>query len=604
VRAILDEFSNPDTETISVRAPRQIVKTTVILIEIGRSIHVDPCPMLLIEPTLDLAERVSKRRISPMFRDVACLSDIIGRTRSRDGDNTILNKTFRGGSLTIAGSNSTTGLISEPRKKIFYDEVDYYPPTIGQHGDPIATSLECTITFWDRKICYMSRPSVKGISRIDACIEASDERYFYVPCHACKQAQKLEFEQIKWQNHDPSTAVYVCKFCGQAWNDAQRIENMLNAESLGGGWRGERAFDGHAGFSLNGIYHIWRPLSRFVKNFLEANEKKKQGNRQPLNDWKNDEFGESWEEDAEELPAKPLLERREPYGPERLPWRILYLTAGVDVQDDRLEVEVLGWRAASRGENPESWGIEDLVFYFPKTETDPASKMPATVKATWDELDALKNKVYLTQDGRELRIGAMCIDSGGHRTDEIYRFCNTRVGRHIYAVKGADGTRPIWPRRASKSKTLKLKGSLVWIVGVDTAKDAVYNSLRVPAEGPGYAHFPESYALEFFEQLTAEKVRVKFRNGRPYRYWFKPAGVRNEALDRRVYALAALNSRPVPWEILARSGPKEPPPDTETNSSIPVGNIPKGNIPAPKPAGLVTPPAPQGGRRTRFKFGR
>ncbi len=619
IHGILNEFTNPDTETISIRAPRQVVKTTVILIEIARSIHVDQCPMLLIEPTLDLAERVSKRRIAPMLRDVQVLAEIIGRTRSRDSDNTILNKTFLGGALTIAGANSTAGLISEPRKKIFYDEIDYYPPTIGQHGDPIATSAECAITFWDRKLCYVSRPSVKGLSRIDACIEASDERYFLVPCHGCGQGQKLEFEQLKWQEGRPETTVYLCKFCGESWDDAQLKENILNAESLGWGWRGERAFNGHAGFTLNGIYHMFRPITRLVKNFLEANEKKKQGNLQPLRDWENDEFGRSWEEEGEKVSPQPLMERREPYGPERLPWRILYLTAGVDVQDNRLEVEVVGWRAENREENPESWGVEDLVFYFDKPsdrkDSDEGDDLPVSSKATWDQLDLLKSKVYRTQDGRELRIGAMCIDSGGHRTNEVYRFCNRRISRSIYAIKGDDGPKPIWPRRASKSKKVKHRGSIVFIVGVDTAKDAIHNSLRVAVEGPGYAHFPESYQLEYFEQLTSEKVGVKFRNGRPYRYWHKPDHVRNEALDRRSYALAALYSKPIPWEVLARSAPPPPAPAAGEVSNVPkVPNVP-GVAPQPpndNPKSKIENPKSQhgpgdpnlGGRRVRFKFGR
>jgi phage terminase large subunit GpA-like protein len=611
MRGILDEFTNPDTETISVRAPRQLVKTTVMLIEICRSIHVDPCSMLLIEPTLDLAESVSKRRLQPAFRDVQVLADLGARTRSRDSENTILKKTFpNGAGLTLAGANSTSGLISEPRKKIFYDEVDYYAATIGQMGDPIATSLQCAITFWDRKICYMSRPSVKGISRIDACIDASDERYFLVPCHACGQGQKLEFEQVRCQDKDPATAVYLCKFCGEAWNDAQRVENMMNAESLGWGWRGERAFSGHAGFTLNGVYHVWRPLSRFMKNFFDANVKNKQGNKQPLRDWENDEFGRSWEEDAETIAAQPLLERREAYGAKRLPWPILYLTAGVDVQDNRIEVEVVGWRAVNREENVESWGVEDLVFYFDKpaakNESDSGDDVPLTSKATWDQLDLLKSKVYRTQDGRELRITAMCIDSGGHRTNEVYRYCNRRITRNIYAVKGADGSRTIWPRRASKS--IKQKGSLLWIVGVDTAKDAIYNSLRVNAHGPGYAHFPETYQLEYFEQLTSERVGVKFRNGRPYRYWYKPASVANEALDRRVYALAALYSKPVPWEILAKSAPSEPPPAPPTDGGRggePALSKVEGPSAAPAAAQPNNPPNPNlGGRRVRFKFGR
>lgn len=588
IRTILDELTNPKTDTIVLRGCRQVVKTTVILIGIGMSMDIDPCPMLLLEPTLDLAERVSKRRIAPMIRDSQVLSKIIGTPRSRDADNTILNKTFRGGALTISGANSPSGLISEPRKKLFFDEVDYYPPTVGQQGDPIATALQCTISFWDRKVVYVSRPSVKNLSRIDACIEASDERYFNVPCHACRKKQKLEWQNVKWDSGRPETAVYVCRYCAAAWDDPQRLEAMTDGE-----WIAEREFNGMAGFSINGIYSIWRPLSVMVKHFLEANEKKKQGNLQPLRDWENDELGQSWEDEAEKTVPEPLFERRENYSASALPWRILYLTAGIDVQDDRLEIEIVGWRATKREEPEESWGVDDIVLYFDKA-TEGAPRKYSKLWETGAELDELLKREYRTEDGRKLRISAVCIDSGGHHTDEVYRFCNRRLARHIYAIKGADGSRPIWPHRAGKSK--KYKGSLVWIVGVDTAKDAIYSSLRVAESGPGYSHFPVAYEIGYFQQLSSEQVRTKYRNGRPVRYWFKPAGVRNEALDRRVYALAALRSRPVPWEILIRSAPTEPPPETP-------GIVSPGS-PEEKPLPEAPKPPKLGGRKTRFRFPR
>jgi len=588
-RGILDELTNPDTHEIVIRAPRQTVKTTVILIGIGMSMDVDRCPMLLVEPTLDLAERVSKRRIFPMLRDCPVLTDVIGAPRTRDANNTLLNKTFTGGALTLAGANSPAGLISEPRKKLFFDEIDYYPPTVGQQGDPIATAVEGAITFWDWLAVYVSRPSVKKRSRIDSLFDESDQRYFHVPCHACHKKQKLEFAQVKWTNHDPNTAAYFCLHCNEPWTDAQRVNNMMNGE-----WIAERSFEGRAGYTLNGLYHPWRPIKTFIKNFLDANDKKKQGNLQPLRDWENDEMGQSWVDDAERTNPEPLLERRENYSSENIPWQILYLTVGADVQDDRIEVEVIGWRATKRDEPEESWGIEDRVFYRSKKsqagedqDEDPDDTEPTTrLGPDWNELDQLLKKEYRTQDGRALRISAAGIDSAGHRTDEVYRFCNARIARHVYATIGRDGPRPIWPRRAGKSK--KYKGSLVWTVGVDSAKEAIYSSLRVAAHGPGYSHFPVSYELDFFTQLTSEEVRTRYKNGKQIRYWFKPAGVRNEALDRRAYALAALRSRPVPWEILARSAPTEPPeppPDGNTPPSKPMASQNPVQKPLARPVG-------------------
>jgi phage terminase large subunit GpA-like protein len=586
VRGILDEFTNPDTEYITVRAPRQIIKTTFILIGLGYTIHLDPCPMLVLEPTLDLGQRVSKRRVSPMFRDTPVLAEIIGPDRSRVSDNTIMNKSFPGGALTIAGANSTAGLISEPRKKLFFDEIDYYPPSIKNEGNPIATAEAGSITFWDRKIVKVSRPSVKDISPIDKCFEQSDQRYYHVPCHACGKKQKLEWEQVKWTDNDPKTAVYVCKFCGAAWDDGQRVNAMMQGQ-----WIGEKPFEGHAGFTLNGIYHIWRPLPILVKNFLYANEQKRMGNLQPLHDWLNDEFGESWAIEAEKIEAQPLMERRENYGPGSVPWRVLYLTAAVDDQDDRVEVEVFGWRATKRQEPEERWSVEKVRFFRNKTA---AGESRRSNQEVWNELDEYLKREFQTEDGRPLRISATCIDSGGHHTDEVYRFCNPRASRHIYAVKGMDGPRPIWPPRASKSK--KHKGSLVRIVGVDTAKDAIYGSLKVVGEGPGRGHYPNSYTIEDFQEVTAERVTLKYRRGRQYRVWECPHGVPNHGLDLHVYALAALRARSVPWEILLRSAPIEPPapkkPPEPGGETAPSENAPAAA--APKTSG----------RKIRFRFGK
>ena len=561
-----------------LRACRQVAKTTLILIGVGHSMHMDPCPMLLVEPTLDVAERLSKRRIAPMIRDTAVLSDIIGTARAKDVDNTILNKTFPGGALTIAGANSPSGLVSEPRKKIFFDEVDLYPATAGPQGDPISVGLESATTFWDRKIVYASTPSIKEISNIDACFEASDQRYFHVPCHKCGKGQKLEWEHVKWESGKPETAMYVCIHCGAGWTDPQRIDAMMEAESLGFGWRAEKPFNGTAGFTLNGIYNVWRPLSVMVAKFLEAKHLADLGNKEKLHSWENNELGQSWEDAGRKADPEPLLARRENYGPGAIPWRILYLTAGVDVQEDRLEIEVVGWRAERRGDPEESWGIEDLVLYGDPSKGE-----------VWAQLDSILKREWTTEDGRHMRLGATCIDSG-FKTQDVYDFCNKRIARHVYAIKGMDGPRQIWPRRAGKSR--KFEGSMVFTVGTDTAKDRIYSQLKVSEPGPGYCHFPLSYERAFFDQLTSEQVKTRYKQGRPVLYWYKPSGVRNEGLDRRVYAMAALYSRSVPWEILVQSAPSAPPPESDGDGG---GEAPP-RAPAPSPAPKT------GGRKVRFRY--
>jgi phage terminase large subunit GpA-like protein len=166
----------------------------------------------------------------------------------------------------------------------------------------------------------------------------------------------------------------------------------------------------------------------------------------------------------------------------------------------------------------------------------------------WEQLDAVLKREYRSEGNRILRISAACIDSGGHHTAQVYAFCEARKGRHVYAIKGMPGARPVWNHRAGKSQKYRAQ---VWHVGSDTAKDAWYSRLRTKEEGPGYCHFPLEFTERFFEQLTAEQVRTKYSKGRPIREWFLPSGKRNEALDCYVYGLAALHSRPVDWHQLA-----------------------------------------------------
>ncbi len=232
-----------------------------------------------------------------------------------------------------------------------------------------------------------------------------------------------------------------------------------------------------------------------------------------------------------------LLTRRENYTAACLPNSILYLTAGVDVQDDRLELEVVGWRQDGRDVPPESWGIEYRVLNGDPARTD-----------VWTQLDDILAQSWPCEDRRQLRIGAACIDSRGHHTAQVYSFCEARKGRHIYAIAGMPGPRPIWTGKAGKSQKYKAQ---VWHVGADTAKDAWYSRLRTSEPGPGYCHFPAAYTEHYFDMLTAEQVRTKYSKGRPIREWFLPPGRRNEGLDCRVYALAALLSRHINWSALS-----------------------------------------------------
>ena len=524
---MMDALNEVGVHTVVLMTSAQIGKTILIENVIGYHIHHDPAPILMVMPTVEMAETFSRDRLAPMVRDTPAIQGRIADPKSKSSGNTLLYKWFPGGFIVMTGANSPSSLASRPIRVVLCDEVDRYPLSAGTEGDPVALAVKRTATFWNRRIVMTSTPTIKGISRIEMAFNDSDMRRYYVPCPHCGEMQFLEWKNIHWLPENPASANYACRNCGALIEESSK-QSMLQQ----GEWRAESPFVGIAGFHINELYSPWRRWADVVKDFLFAKQ-----SAETLKVWVNVSLGETWEEKAEKSDPTTLLSRRENYTAAHLPARVLYLTAGVDVQDDRLEFEVVGWRQDGRDSPPESWGIEYLVL-----RGDPARM------DVWNQLDAILKRDYRTEDNRTLRISAACVDSGGHHTAQVYAFAEARKGRHIYAIKGMPGARPIWSHKAGKS--IKYKAQ-VWHVGSDTAKDAWYSRLRTKEDGPGYCHFPLEYSEHFFEMLTAEQVRTKYSKGRPIREWFLPAGKRNEALDIRVYSLAALLARPVNWAQLA-----------------------------------------------------
>lgn len=524
---MMDALSDPSIHTIAVMKSAQVGYTELLLNILGYYMSQDPSPVLLVNPTLEMSEVFSKTRLAPMLRDTPILKGLVADARSRDSNNTLLQKNYPGGVLAMAGANSPAGLASRPIRIVLCDEVDRFPASAGPEGDPVNLAIKRSATFQNRKIILGSTPTIKGISRIEAAYLQSDQRRYYVPCPHCQYFHCLQWQNVRFDSSCPDNAVLACPECGCEIDEKHKPRMLARGE-----WRAESVAPGIAGFHLNELYSPWRRWSDVVKDFLSA-----KSSPETLKTWVNTSLGETWEEQSEKSDPATLLARRENYTAARLPSHILYLTAGIDVQDDRLELEIVGWRQDGRDSPPESWGIEYLVL-----RGDPARM------EVWNQLDGILKRDYRTEDNRSLRISAACIDSGGHHTAQVYAFCEARKGRHIYAIKGLPGPRPIWNHKAGKS--IKYKAQ-VWHVGSDTAKDAWYSRLRTKDEGPGYCHFPLDYGEHYFEMLTAEQVRTKYSKGRPIREWFLPSGKRNEALDIRVYSLAALLSRPVNWAQLA-----------------------------------------------------
>jgi len=514
-RGIMDAICDPDVPEVVFIKGSQVGWTAMLGNILGYYAHQDPSSVLVIQPTIEMAEAWSKERLSPMIRDTQVLTDLFSDPRSRDSSNTLRMKQFPGGYVAIIGANAPASLASRPIRIVLADEIDRYPVSAGTEGDPLKLASKRQSTFWNRKTLIGSTPTVKGASAIEREYKRSDMRQFNVPCPHCDQKSPLRWEQVKWDKgeggaHLPDTASYLCEHCGTLWTDAERWDAVSRGE-----WIATAPFRGVAGFHLSQLYSPWAKLADLVQEFLDA-----QGNPELLKVFVNTVLGETWEEQGEAIEATGLKTHCEQYGGNDLPEGVNFATAGVDVQGDRLEVEIVGW-----GAGDETWGIAYEVLYG-----DPAQQK------VWADLDLLLEEKFWTVEGRLVRIRSAAIDTGGHHAAQSIAFCRTRQRRLIYPIKGAGGPRPVWPKRASKSTNTKEN---IWIVGVDTAKDAVYGRFKIKAPGPGFCHLPMDYDDQWFEQATSEKVVTRYKEGRPYRVWVLEKGKRNEALDCRVYALAA-----------------------------------------------------------------
>jgi phage terminase large subunit GpA-like protein len=506
----MDACSDPEIKQVVVMAGAQLGKSEALLNIIGYHIEHDPSPILLMQPTVEMAQSFSKDRItSGLLNTTPSIKGKVKDPRARDSGNTTLHKTFAGGAISLVGANSPAGLASRPIRVVLCDEVDRYPLSAGEEGDPVALATKRAMTFWNRKIVLVSTPTEKGASRIEAAYSESDMRKFYVPCPHCDEMQELKWSGVQWENSDPSTAMYYCSECGSAWTDAQRHKAVSQGQ-----WQATTDFKGVAGFHISALYSPWVALSDAVDEFLKAK-------RDPmrLKTWVNTFLGETWEDQGEQVDEHDLMSRGEDWGGE-LPEEVLLLTAGIDVQDDRLELEIVGW---GRGE--ESWSIDYRTLYG-----DPSTAQ------LWMQLDEVLQQKFSHPVHGEMILRSACIDSGGHYTQQVYNYARARSGRRVFAIKGVGGEGKPIVGRPSKNNIGKIN---LFPVGTDTTKELIYSRLKIETEGEGYCHFPSDRSDEYFRMLTAEKKITKYFKGRPKREWVK-IRTRNEALDCRVYATAAL----------------------------------------------------------------
>jgi phage terminase large subunit GpA-like protein len=523
LREIMDCLSpsSPYSRVVFMK-PAQIGGSEVLLNMLGYIIHYAPGPVMLVEPTVELAKRFSRQRIAPLIENTSVLAERVSDPRERDSGNTILAKEFPGGVLVATGANSSVGLRSMPARFLLMDEVDAYPPSAStgaagtEEGDPVDLAIRRTGTFANRKIAMVSTPTIAEVSRIEQAYLESDQRKYFVPCPHCETFQILRWAQVKWPDRKPAEAWYECDRCHGPIADHHKPPMLERGE-----WRAEAVGDGDtAGFWLNGLYSPWTTWGQLAKDFLRARKSPER-----MQTFTNTVLAETFQQaGATKTDAHELLARREPYRADRiLPAGVVLITAGADLQADRIEMEIVGW-----GRDEESWSLAYVVL-----PGDPAQR------ELWDMLDQALSLTFEHPCGRELKIAAACVDSGFHQSI-VQQFCNERTHRKVYPIKGVAGQRPIWPRMHGHSADRRP----LWMVGVDAAKEALYARLKITERGPGFCHFPisDQYDLGYFEQLTCETCRVRYSKGFAHREWTKKAGARNEALDGRNYAYAALHS--------------------------------------------------------------
>ena len=505
-------------QRIVVQAGAQIGKTECGNNWIGYVIHRSPGPMLMVQPTVEVAKRVSKQRIAPMIDATPVLRERVAESRSRDSGNTVQVKEFDGGLLIMTGANSGAGLRSMPIRYLFMDEVDEYPGDVDGQGDPVLLAEKRTANFTRRKILLTSTPTIKGLSRIEREFLASDQRRYFIPCPECGQMDFLTWRdlghhRIEWAEGRPETAHMVCGGCGALVDERHKTE-MLE----GGGWRPTVAGDVNTvGFHLSGLYSPlgWKSWAECATEFLAAKD-----DPFKLKTWINTVLGETWEERGDSVEAGSLMARLEHY-PAEVPNGVGVLVAAVDVQADRLEAVVKGY-----GAGEESW-----LIAFTQIHGDPAREQ------VWFDLDKFLRQEFTHESGQKLRVEITVADSGGAHTEQVYRYAQARFGRRVFAIKGGTLTGRPLVERPSIHNRYRVK---LFVLCVDTGKDAVMSRLLIQSPGRGFVHLPDWVDGEYVAQLTAEKAVRKYVKGRgAVREWVK-LRERNEALDLEVYSLAAL----------------------------------------------------------------
>ena len=518
--------ANPIQKVIFMKGS-QIGGTEVGNCWIGYIIDQSPSPTMVIQPTDGLAKRYSKQRVDPMIAETPKLIGRVVSKRAKEGTNTTHMKEFDGGFLVVGGAKTAAGLKSIPIRNLFLDEVDSYEEDVEGEGDPVDLAEARTRTFARRKIFKNGTPTIQNRSRIEAEYLRTDQRKYYVPCPECEHYQTITWSKIKWPKGEPHKAEMQCEKCGTMIAEYRKTEMLLRGE-----WRA--TVENHSnekivGFHVSSLYSPvgWFSWADAAQQFIDAG-------KDPLKlmVFVNTVLGETWKEQGDAPDWEDIYRRREGYKIGTVPDGVLFLTAGADVQKDRIEVEIVGW-----GRDLQSWSIDYIEILGDTSTPEPYSQLESL----------LDEKFPFAANGDvKLPIKVLAIDSG-YNTQSVYNWARNHIGR-VIPVKGTatqpliiSGGRPV--DVTYKGQTYR-RGVKLWTVGTNLAKTELYGWLRVKAPlektdhyKPGYCHFPE-YQEEYFRMLTSEQLQIRRVRGHPVYEWHK-VYERNESLDARIYARAA-----------------------------------------------------------------
>lgn len=536
-------FTDSKVHTITMVAGSQIGKSEMQLNMIGYIIDQAPGSIMYIQPNLEAARKFSRQRVAPMVRDSKRLRNKVHNTKTRDSGNTILQKTFPGGILTICGSESAAALCSTPARYVIGDERDRWAISAGNEGDPWSLAQARQTTFYNRKSVEVSTPTIKGSSNIETSFLLGTQERWCHKCPCCGEYTNIVFDHVRfdYKTHvikgkeffDIDIMGFSCPHCGTITPEHEIRKQPAK-------WIAENpdAYEtGRRSFWLNAFSSPWTPWEKIIRKFLEARK-----DPEKLKVVFNTLLGELWEDRGDLADEDEMLARREEYEAE-LPDGVLALTCGVDTQDNRLEYEVVGF-----GLFGETWGIKKGYIMG----------RPDSPKV-WERLDEVIQHVYKFKNGKGLRIMVTCVDSGGHFTQDVYERCKERFHRNVFPIKGKGGESIPFVGKPNKVYIKGDKKKTVWLytLGVDAGKSIIMDNLRVQEPGAKYCHFPSNeernYDLNFFNGLLSEKLTLsKTKSGNRW-CWEKLPGHRaNEALDCRNYALAAFRIWDPDLEALQR----------------------------------------------------